>query len=273
MPDVLIDAHCHVWRLGENDQTWPTPDLRAIHRDFSLGDLRMAGGPLGPTGVVLVQSQPSARDTAWLLELAAEDPLVMGVVGWTDLANADAAARIAGLAGNARLKGVRAMLQDLPEAWILDPRLDRAIEALIAADLTFDALVKPEHLPSILALARRWPDLRLVIDHGGKPRIGEGSLDPWRDDIAALAEHPSVYCKLSGLLTEAGDTPDAETVAPFVEHLLEGFGPDRLMWGSDWPVLTLAGDYAGWRDLCAALAPASCHAALFGETARRFYRL
>ena len=273
MTDLLIDAHCHVWRLGENDQTWPPPDLPTIHRDFSLADLRGVGAPLDLAGVVLVQSQPSARDTAWLLDLAAQDPLVMGVVGWTDLAAPDAAARIAALAGDARLKGVRAMLQDLPGAWILDPRLDRAIEALIAADLAFDALIKPEHLPSILAFARRWPDLRLVIDHGAKPRIGEGRLDPWRDDIAALADHPSACCKLSGLLTEAGATPDAETLAPFVEHLLESFGPDRLMWGSDWPVLTLAGDYAGWRDLCAVLAPASAHAALFGETARRFYRL
>jgi len=273
MAGVLIDAHCHVWRLGENDQTWPPPDLTAIHRDFSLADLRTASGPLGLTGVVLVQSQPSARDTAWLLALAAEDPLVMGVVGWTDLADADAAARIAALAANPHLKGVRAMLQDLAGDWILNPRLDRAVEALVAAGLAFDVLIKPEHLPSILAFARRWPDLRLVIDHGAKPRIGEGRLDPWRDDIAALAEQSSVYCKLSGLLTEAGNTPDAATVAPFVEHLLGAFGADRLIWGSDWPVLTLAGDYAGWRALCAALTPASGHAALFGETARRFYRL
>jgi L-fuconolactonase len=270
---MLIDAHCHVWRLGENDQTWPPPDLKAIHRDFSLADLRAAGGPLGLNGVVLVQSQPSPRDTAWLLALAAEDPLAMGVVGWTDLADADVVARIVALAGNPRLKGLRAMLQDLPGAWILDPGLDHAIEALVATNLAFDVLIKPEHLPSILSLVRRWPDLRLVIDHGAKPRIGEGRLDPWRDDIAALAEHPSVHCKLSGLLTEAGKTPDAETVAPFVEHLLGAFGPDRLIWGSDWPVLTLSGDYAGWRALCAALTPASAHAALFGETARRFYRL
>lgn len=136
-----------------------------------------------------------------------------------------------------------------------------------------DVLIKPKHLPSILTLVRRWPDLRLVIDHGGKPGIADGRLDPWRAGIAALAEQPSVYCKLSGLLTEAGATPNAKAVAPFVEHLLESFGPERLIWGSDWPVLTLAGDYAGWREMCAALTPASGHAALFGETARRFYRL
>jgi L-fuconolactonase len=224
-------------------------------------------------GAVLVQSQPSERDTEWLLATAAADPLALGVVGWTDLTAPDAAAQIGALAKDPWLKGLRPMLQDLPGDWILDPALEPAIAAMIAADLAFDALIKPRHLPHILTLVRRWPDLRLVIDHGAKPEIGEGRLDPWRGQIAALGKQPGVHCKLSGLLTEAGDTPTAEAVAPYAAHLLEVFGPDRLMWGSDWPVLNLAGDYAGWRALCATWVPATDHAQVFGETARRFYRL
>lgn len=267
---MLIDAHCHVWRIGKNDHEWPTPDLPAIHRDFSLDDLRAAGGP---EGVVLVQSQPSERDTAWLLELAAADPLVLGVVGWADLAALDAPARIAALAAGSKLKGLRPMLQDLEDDWILQPSLEPAIAAMVEAGLAFDALVRPRHLPGLLALVRRWPELRVVVDHGGKPAIGEGRLVPWRDDIAALAAEAGVHCKLSGLLTEAGDAAAAAVLAPYAAHLLEAFGPERLMWGSDWPVLNLAGDYASWREMCETWVPPGGRAALFGETARRFYRL
>ncbi|MDG2531050.1 amidohydrolase family protein [Caulobacter endophyticus] len=267
---MLIDAHCHVWRIGKNDHEWPTPDLSAIHRDFGLDDLRAAGGP---DGVVLVQSQPSERDTAWLLELAAADPLALGVVGWTDLAAPDAPAKVLALARDPKLKGLRPMLQDLASDWILDPALGPAIAAMVEAGLAFDALVRPRHLSSLLAFVRRWPELRVVIDHGGKPAIGEGRLDPWRGDIAALAAEQGVHCKLSGLLTEAGEAATIEAVAPYVAHLLDVFGPERLMWGSDWPVLNLAGDYASWREMGEAWVPPAGRAALFGETARRFYRL
>ncbi len=273
---MLIDAHCHVWRIGQNDNEWPASDLPAIHRDFDLTDLARAGADVGLTGAVLVQSQPSERDTEWLLEIAAENPLALGVVGWTDIAAPDAADRIAWLAANPRLKGLRPMLQDLADDWILDPRLEPALAAMVVADLSFDALIRPRHLPSLLELVRRWPWLRVVIDHGAKPDIGAGALDPWRDHIAALAAQPGVHCKLSGLLTEAGDRPTAEALTPFAAHLLQAFGPDRLMWGSDWPVLNLAGDYAGWRAMAdgfaASLDPAR-RRALFGETAKRFYRL
>lgn len=273
---MLIDAHCHVWRIGRNDHEWPTPDLPVIHRDFSLGDLALAGADVGLAGAVLVQSQPSERDTEWLLEIAADTPLALGVVGWTDIAAPDAPERIAGLAVSPMLKGLRPMLQDLADDWILDPRLEPAIAAMVAADLSFDALVRPRHLPSLLELVRRWPRLRVVIDHGAKPHIGAGELDPWRDQIAALAAQPGVHCKLSGLLTEAGDRPTAEALAPFAAHLLEVFGASRLMWGSDWPVLNLAGDYAGWKVMAEGFAAGLDQAerrALFGETARRFYRL
>lgn len=270
---MLIDAHCHVWRIGENDHEWPTPDLPAIHRDFDLKDLRQVANSTDLSGVVLVQSQPSERDTVWLLGLAAADPLALGVVGWTDLAAPDAPDRIADLARDPWLKGLRPMLQDLASDWILDPKLAPAIEAMVAADLSFDTLVKPRHLPAILELVRRWPRLRIVIDHGAKPEIASGRLDPWCEQMAALAAQANVHCKLSGLLTEAGEAPTAEAVAPYARHLIEVFGPDRLMWGSDWPVLNLAGDYPSWRAMCEAWVSPEQQPALFGETARRFYRL
>lgn len=270
---MLIDSHCHVWRIGENDHAWPTSDLTVIHRDFSLRDFEQDSNSNGLSGAVLVQSQPSERDTVWLLGLAAADPLALGVVGWTDLAAPDAPDRIAALARDPWLKGLRPMLQDLASDWILDPKLALAIEAMIAADLSFDALVKPRHLPAMLELVRRWPDLRVVIDHGAKPEIAAGGLDPWREQMAALAARPGVHCKLSGLLTEAGAAPTADAVAPYAKHLIEVFAPDRLMWGSDWPVLNLAGDYPSWRAMCEAWVPSEQRLALFGETARRFYRL
>ena len=270
---MLIDAHCHVWRIGRNGHEWPTPDLAVIYCDFDLRTLEQATKSAGFSGVVLVQSQPSELDTEWLLELAAVDPLALGVVGWTDLAAPDAPERIAALARDPWLKGLRPMLQDLASDWILDAKLAPAIAAMIAADLSFDALVKPHHLPTMLELVRRWPHLRVVVDHGAKPGIAAGRLDPWREQMAALAAQPSVHCKLSGLLTEAGDTPTAQVVEPYARHLIEVFGPDRLMWGSDWPVLNLAGDYPSWLAMCEAWVPSEQHAALFGETARRFYRL
>lgn len=270
---MLIDAHCHVWRIGENDQIWPTPDLGALHRHFDLDDLDRAARSQDLSGVVLVQSQPSVRDTAWLLALAATSSLALGVVGWADLAARDAPNQIAELAKDPLLKGLRPMLQDLANDWILDPALEPALAAMTHADLSFDALVKPGHLPAVRELARRWPNLRIVIDHGAKPQIAAGHLDPWREHMSALAALPGVHCKLSGLLTEAGRTPTAAAIAPYAAHLIEVFGPDRLMWGSDWPVLNLVSDYEAWRAMSSAWIAPDDQAAVFGETARRFYRL
>jgi L-fuconolactonase len=275
---VLIDAHQHFWRVGRNGFSWPTPDLAAIHRDFGPDDLAAVGGPLGLTGSVLVQSQADDRDTDWLLELAADAPLVLAVVGWADLSAPDAPVRIAELARSPKLRGLRPMLQNLDDdAWIASPSLDPALDAMIAHDLSLDALVLTRHLPHLLTLARRRPDLAIVIDHGAKPPIATGEqADAWARGIDALAELPQVFCKLSGLLTEAapGQPPDA--LAPYVRRLVSAFGPERLMWGSDWPVLDLAGDYGGWLAQAGALSgltdPADL-ATLFGGTSRRFYRI
>jgi L-fuconolactonase len=275
---VLIDAHQHFWRVGRNGFSWPTPDLAAIHRDFGPADLTAVGAPVGLTGSVLVQSQPDDRDTDWLLELAADEPLVLAVVGWADLAAPEAPARIAELARSPKLRGLRPMLQTLDDdAWIAAPDLDPALDAMVAHGLSLDALVLTRHLPHLLALARRRPDLAIVIDHGAKPPIATGEqADAWARGIDALAEHPRVFCKLSGLLTEAAPDQGPDALSPYVQRLVRAFGPDRLMWGSDWPVLNLTGDYGGWLALARALSgltdPTDL-AALFGGTSRRFYRI
>ncbi|MDR7114589.1 amidohydrolase family protein [Caulobacter sp. BE254] len=275
---MLIDAHQHFWRVGENGFSWPTPDLAAIHRDFGPADLAAVAAPLGLAGCVLVQSQPDDRDTDWLLALAADEPRVLGVVGWVDLASPDAPARIAQLSRHPKLRGLRPMLQSLDDdAWIAAPGLDPALDAMVAHGLSLDALVLTRHLPHLLALARRRPELAIVIDHGAKPPIAAGDKDgAWARGIDALAAQPQVFCKLSGLLTEAAPGQGAQALAPYVAHLVATFGPERLMWGSDWPVLNLAGDYGGWLALAkdlSGLTDAADLAALFGGTSRRFYRI
>jgi L-fuconolactonase len=272
----MIDAHQHFWRIGANGCVWPTPDLAAIHRDAGPDELKAIAAPLGVDGSVLVQSQPDDRDTDWLLDLAGHEPFVLAVVGWADLEAPGAPERIRALASRPKLKGLRPMLQDLPDDWILDPALEPAIAAMLAGGLRLDALVRPRHLPGLAAFARRHPGLPIVIDHAAKPDIAAGGLDPWREAIAALAAAPQVCCKLSGLLTEAGEQAGTGAIEPYVAHLLAAFGHERLMWGSDWPVLELAGRYADWLGMCRELV-GSCgdgaEAWVFDGAARRFYAL
>lgn len=248
----VIDAHFHLWQVGRHGFEWPTPDLMAIYRDFASSDLcAAAGGALH--GAVVVQSQPSDADTQWLLRLAETDPLIMGVVGWTDLSAPDAAARVAGLALQPKLKGLRPMLQGLPDDnWILRPDVAPALSAMQTAGLVFDALVFTRHLPAIEAVAQRYPDLRIVIDHAAKPPIATTQTQPeatreWTQTMTAIARQPNVVCKLSGLFTEMHIDQPLHEAAPYVAHLLTVFGPQRLLFGSDWPVVRLNGNWQKWR--------------------------
>jgi len=275
---MIIDAHFHAWQPARGDYGWLTPALGAICRDVSVADWQAQALPEGVQAGVLVQAAPAEAETDFLLGLAAASPAVLGVVGWTDLAAPQAAARVAALAGRPKLKALRPMLQDIADPdWILQPAVAPALEAMADAGLAFDALVKPVHLPRVRELARRHPRLRIVIDHGAKPDIAAGAgpaWQPWADDMARLAAETDVRCKLSGLLTEAGArADDPQAVRPWMRHLLEAFGPSRLMWGSDWPVLELAGRYGPWWRLCqeltASLAP-DAQAAIFGGNARDF---
>ncbi|KQY15617.1 amidohydrolase [Massilia sp. Root133] len=274
---MLVDAHQHFWRLADRNGAWPPPDLAAIYRDFFPPDLAPTLARHGVARTVLVQSMPNEDDTRFMLGLAHAHPFIGGVVGWVDLKAPDAPARIAALAADPLLKGLRPMLQDLADDdWIADPALAPAVDAMLRHGLSFDALVLPRHLPALLAFAQRHPDLPIVIDHGAKPLIAAGVLEPWRTDIARLAALPQVSCKLSGLVTEAGADWDVDRLRPYVDHLLACFGPRRLIWGSDWPVLNLAADYARWLAACASLLEGLAGAdrlAVFGLNALRFYRI
>lgn len=277
----VIDAHFHLWQVGRHGFEWPTPDLTAIYRDFATPDLRAAAGE-DLRGAVAVQSQPSDADTQWLLRLAETDPLILGVVGWTDLSAPDADARVAELARHPKLKGLRPMLQGLPDDnWILRPDVAPALSAMQAAGLVFDALVFTRYLSAIEAVAQRYPDLRIVIDHAAKPPIATTQAQPeatrdWIEAMTAMARHPNVVCKLSGLFTEMRLDQPFDEAAPYVAHLLTIFGPQRLLFGSDWPVVRLNGDWQKWKhwleDQLNPLTPAE-RQAIFFTNAKRIYDL
>ncbi|MCW3474281.1 amidohydrolase family protein [Limobrevibacterium gyesilva] len=269
---MIVDAHHHVWRLDRGDYAWLTPDL-PIHRDYGLADLRPLLGDV--TATVLVQAAPTEAETAFMLEVArGSGGLVRGVVGWTDLAAPDAAARVAALAADPLLKGLRPMLQDIADTgWILRPEMQPGLAAMTQAGLRLDLLVAPRHLPILPELAARHPGLEMVIDHGAKPAIAADAFRPWADDIAGIARATRWCCKLSGLVTEARPGWQAGELRRYVDHLLACFGPDRLMWGSDWPVVNLAGGYARWRDAALALLPTEARRAVLGGTAAAFYGL
>ncbi len=276
---MIVDAHQHLWRIGRNGHEWPTPDLVAIHRDFDAADLQSVTQAAGVAGTVLVQSQPNDADTAWMLEVAAETPLIKGVVGWTDLAAPEAPARIAGLARRPKLKGLRPMLQVLAEDdWILRDEVRPALAAMCDHGLTFDTLVFPRHLPFIDRLARDWPPLAIVVDHGAKPPIAatNGLNTAWAEAIKRVAQNENAYSKLSGLLTEMNDGQPHGDMAPYADHLYTVFGPDRLMWGSDWPVVNLSApytDWLGWTTAWLADKPPHARDAILAGTATRFYSL
>jgi L-fucono-1,5-lactonase len=277
-----IDAHQHFWRLSRGDYDWITPDLRALHRDFGPGDLAplLAGAGIGAT--VLVQAAPTVAETRFLLHTAATTTFVAGVVGWVDMAAPGAPEAIAELARDAYLRGIRPMIHDIPDpGWMLGPALGPAFRALVELGLVFDALVRPVHLANLRELLGRHPELRVVIDHGAKPDIAcwgraPGARAAWAAAMADLARAPGTACKLSGLATEAAPGWSADDLRPYVEHLLECFGPGRLLWGSDWPVVDLAGGYAAWwsaTEACLAALSAGDRAKILGGTAARVYGL
>lgn len=272
---IRVDAHHHVWRIGRGDYGWLTPDL-PIHRDYRLADLRPLLGDI--TATVLVQAAPTEAETAYLLNVARNaGGLVRGVVGWENLAARGAPDRIAALAADPLLSGLRPMLQDVTDtAWILRPEVQPALAAMVQTGLRFDALVQPRHLPVLPALAARHPDLPMVIDHGAKPAIASGAFQPWADDLALVARDTPFFCKLSGLVTEASPDWQPDDLRRYADHLLTCFGPQRLMWGSDWPVVNLAGGYARWREAALALINHLSEAeqnAVLGGTAAAFYGL
>ena len=270
----MIDAHFHIWQLARGDYGWLTPAVGAIYRDVTLDDWRLVSGRCGVTGGIVVQAAPTEAETRFLLQQANSAPDVMGVVGWVEMLARDAGQRIRALAQDPKLKGLRPMLQDIADPdWILQGGLRGAFDAMLGNDLSFDALVKPVHLPRIAELARRYPALRIVIDHGAKPDIAHGQWQDWAGDMERLAQLPQVFCKLSGLWTQAAPTAAVADLEPYMRHVLACFGPAKTLWGSDWPVLELAGAYARWHAAAQALVAPMSRDAVFDAVARQVYRL
>lgn len=269
----ILDAHQHFWRIDAPGIDWPTAAEAAIHRSFGPSDLWAETADQALIGTVLVQSQPNDDDTDWMLALAATDRRIRAVVGWADLTRERAPARIAMLAGQPGLVGLRPMLQSIADTdWLLAPAIDPAISAMVEHRLRLDALVQPRHLPMLAEFMARWPGLPVVINHGAKPHVARGVLDPWRADIARLADL-GAWCKLSGLRTEQAPGQDSAMLRPYVEHLVACFG-DRLMWGSDWPVQRLVGDdWGDWVALADRFAGPADRARLFHGAAAEFYRI
>lgn len=274
---MRVDAHQHFWRLARGDYGWLTPAAGALYRDFEPEDLLTELAACGVGATVLVQAAPTEAETLFLLELARRHPVIAAVVGWVDFESPDAPARIRTLAREAAggLKGLRPMVQDIEDSgWLARASLDRTFQALLEHDLAFDALVKPTHLPVLTQRLHRHPGLRAVVDHGGKPDVSRAAASDWAAHIEALARTTAACCKLSGLLTEAA--AGAAELDFVVGTLFRHFGPGRIFWGSDWPVVTLRASYRQWLEM--ALELVRRHApghedAVFAHNAARFYRL
>jgi L-fuconolactonase len=270
-----IDAHHHFWNVARGDYGWLTPQLAPIYRDFGPGDLEPLLRARGIDKTILVQAAPTFAETQYLLELASAARFVAGVVGWIDFDAPDAAAKVADAANHPLLVGLRPMLHDIADDdWLVRPKLGAVFDAMTAHGLVFDALARPQHLSRVLTLCERHSSLTVVVDHIAKPLIAARRLDPWRDDIAAVARRPNAFCKLSGVVTEAAADWAVDDLRPYVDHVLKVFGPQRILWGSDWPVVDLGGGYARWWDATTALlAPLDTIArdAILGGTASRVY--
>ncbi|MEP4889921.1 MAG: amidohydrolase family protein [Aliiglaciecola sp.] len=274
---MRIDSHQHFWKRELGHYNWLTEDLGAIYRDFLPEDLLPELKKSGIDKTVLIQAAPDMVETKYMLSLAQNADFIAGVVGWVDMQHEDAPYHIVRLSKNPLFKGIRPMIQDIvDDDWMLKPELNPAFEALMKLNLSFDALVKPRHLKQLLTLVDRYPKLKIAIDHAAKPNIAEAQFAQWAEDIKALSKRPNVYCKLSGLVTEAGNNPNFDVLVPYMQHLLECFGASRLMWGSDWPVLNLATDYTQWVALTEAFLDSLTseqQEQIWSKTASKFYRL
>ncbi len=271
---MRIDAHQHFWHYHPARHAWITPEMRVLQRDWLPEHLRPELSAAGIDATIAVQAESSEQETLFLLDLARNKTEIAGVVGWVDLTAADLGDRLECFAQFEKLKGLRHVAQSEPDdCFLVRDDFVRGIASLEAYDLTYDILIYPKQLPAAIELVRRFPGQRFVIDHLAKPLIKAGKIEPWATLIRNIARGDNVFCKLSGLVTEASWTGwSAADFTPYLDVVFEAFGPDRLMFGSDWPVCLLAATYSQVKQLIANYA-ASDHDKLFGLNASRFYGL
>jgi L-fuconolactonase len=274
---MRIDAHQHFWHFDPVRDAWITDEMAALRRDFLPGELEELLRAADMDGCVAVQADTSEVETLFLLELAERHDFVKGVVGWVDLCAGDVEERVEALAQSALLRGMRHIVQAEADDYLEREDVTRGIAAVGVAGLTYDVLVYARQLPAVLSLADRLGEQPLVVDHLAKPEIRDGVLEPWAAHMRALAEHPNVWCKVSGMVTEAAwDGWRPEDMKPYLDVVFEAFGPRRLMFGSDWPVCLLAATYPEVVEVVASYASGLTReeqAGLFGDNAVRFYGL
>lgn len=274
---MIIDAHHHFWQPARGDYGWMPPGDPVLDRPYGPADMADALAKAGVSHTVLVQAAPTVEESEYMLGLADATPHVAGVVGWIDFENPAHQDTLRRLSGHPKFVGLRPMIQDIADVnWMLRDDLDWAFRAICDLGLRFDALGFARHQANFLMLIQRYPDMPVVLDHGLKPDIAGQDFTAWADGMSRLADHAHVHCKLSGLVTEAATDWTADDLAPYVDHILAAFGPDRVMWGSDWPVCRLRTEYGDWlataQHLTDRLNPSEKNA-VFAGNAARFYGL
>ncbi|MEL7089159.1 MAG: amidohydrolase family protein [Planctomycetota bacterium] len=279
---MIVDAHHHLWDPARGDYDWMPKDVAVLNRVYGPADMAPELEAVGVEKTVLVQAAATVAETDYMLALADATDWIGAVVGWVDFEDPSERQTLERLSAHPKFRGVRPMIQDLPDRdWMLRDDIQWAFEVLMELDLSFDMLGLPEHLTNTHTLMTRYPDLRTVYDHCMKPQIREAREggDPfpaWAEGMARLARDTSGMCKLSGLATEAGREWSLADLRPYAQHVLDVFGPSRVMWGSDWPVCRFAAEYQVWwsaaQELTEGLSQEE-RGAVFGGNAAQFYRI
>jgi L-fuconolactonase len=248
MNNEYIDAHHHLWRYVPPGWPWMSDSMDVLRRNFLVDDLRAATTGVGITGTIVVEAERSIEETFWLSEIAANDDLIRGIVGWAPLTHPEIASQLERMAQLPKLRGIRHPIHDEPDdQFLLREDFNRGVAALKQFNLRYDILIFEKHLPQTIQFVDKHPDQVFIVDHIAKPRIRDQALLPWKDNLCELARRQNVYCKLSGMVTEADWSAwTDESLSPYIDVMLQAFGPKRLMFGSDWPVVTLASSYNRW---------------------------
>ncbi len=248
---TIIDTHHHFWKYSAAEYGWISDEMKMIRRDFLPADLKKTLDDAGVSGAVSVQARTIVEESDWLLSMAEKHDFLRGVVGWVPLTEKDVEKHLERLAAHKKFKGVRHVIQGEPDDnYILRPDFNAGIKKLLKYKLRYDILIFERQLKPSIKFVDQHPNQMFILDHVAKPKIKERILSPWREDMIALGKRPNVYCKISGMITEADHKKwTSADLAPYLDTALQAFGPKRLMFGSDWPVMLVAGQYKPWVEL------------------------
>ena len=274
---TIIDTHHHFWKYSPEEYGWISDAMSALRRDFLPADLKHELDAAQVTGAISVQARQSLAETDWLLDIAETHEFLLGVVGWAPLADPGVEPCLEQYAARPKCKGFRHVAQDEPDDFLLSPDFNRGVALLKKYKLRYDILIFERQLPAAIALVDKHPAQEFILDHIAKPRIKEGALEPWASNIRELARRENVTCKISGMITEADwRTWNPQVLQPYLDTVLDAFGPGRLMLGTDWPVMLVAGGYGQWvklvRSFVSQLSEAE-QTAILSETALLAYGL